>query len=86
MHDLTTAQQWVLLLIMAAPSAFSLYAAIMAHRVKRDVKQLEINTNSKMDALLKASVGEAAAIGENKGRADEAARAAAAAGESHGTV
>jgi len=50
-------------------------------RAKRDIKQLETNTNSKMDQVLvakdavaKAQVGEADAMGAERGRNEEIAR------------
>lgn len=51
---------------------------------KKDIKQLEINTNSKMDQVLAAKeatadarVGQANAVGAERGRNEEIARQAA---------
>ena len=68
------ARQWVTLAVLVVPSFIAAYNTLLAHRTAANMAKLEINTNSKMDALLKAAVGEATAVGENKGRADEVER------------
>ena len=73
--------------VVAISVVFNIWLVLSARRAalntQRDMKALELNTNSKMDALLKAKddlaiakIGQAKAEGKETGRVDEIARVA----------
>jgi hypothetical protein len=74
-------QSWLDTIAPYASAVLGIVNLWVLFRAKNDIKQLETNTNSKMDQVLaakdavaKAQVGEADALGAQRGRNEEIAR------------
>lgn len=82
---ITNLTAWLTVIATILPPLLLIWQTIALHLARKDVKlvrndmkQLELNTNSKMDKVLVAAKGQARAEGELQGRKDEKADQATA--------